>query len=88
MESGSVQGDEELGGDDPWHSSTTVCGGASGDQRDLSDAGNGKLEVSCNPSLTGFTVTIDDGAHDDGTTRRLSNGTQTIPYLYLAMELD
>lgn len=28
----------------------------------LSDAGNGKLEVSCNPSLTGFTVTIDGGA--------------------------
>lgn len=46
----------------------------------LSNAGNGKLEVSCNPSVTGFTVTIDGGAHGDGTTRRLSNGTQTIPY--------
>lgn len=46
----------------------------------LSDGGNGKLEVSCNPSVTGFTVTIDGGAHGDGTTRRLSNGTQTIPY--------
>lgn len=46
----------------------------------LSDAGNGKLEVSCNPSVTGFTVTIDGGAHGDGTTRRLSNGAQTIPY--------
>ncbi len=46
----------------------------------LSDAGNGTLEVSCNPSVTGFTVTIDGGAHGDGTTRRLSNGTQTIPY--------
>ncbi|WP_448724364.1 Csu type fimbrial protein [Pseudomonas farris] len=46
----------------------------------LSDAGNGTLEVSCNPSVTGFTVTIDGGTHGDGTTRRLSNGTQTIPY--------
>jgi spore coat protein U-like protein len=46
----------------------------------LSDAGNGKLKVSCNPSVTGFTVTIDGGIHGDGTTRRLSNGTQTIPY--------
>jgi spore coat protein U-like protein len=46
----------------------------------LSDAGNGKLEVSCNSSVTGFTVTIDGGTHGDGTTRRLSNGTQTIPY--------
>jgi spore coat protein U-like protein len=46
----------------------------------LNDAGNGKLKVSCNPSVTGFTVTIDGGAHGDGTTRRLSNGTQTIPY--------
>ena len=46
----------------------------------LSDAGNSKLQVSCNPSVTGFTVTIDGGAHGDGTTRRLSNGTQTIAY--------
>ncbi|MGO4100295.1 Csu type fimbrial protein [Pseudomonas sp. TAF7] len=46
----------------------------------LSDGGNGTLEVSCNPSVTGFTVTIDGGVHGDGTTRRLSNGAQTIPY--------
>ncbi|RON08027.1 spore coat protein [Pseudomonas brassicacearum] len=46
----------------------------------LGDAVDSKLEVSCNPSVTGFTVTIDGGAHGDGTTRRLSNGRQTIPY--------
>ncbi|WP_367375394.1 spore coat protein U domain-containing protein [Pseudomonas lini] len=45
-----------------------------------SDAGNGTLEVSCNPSVTGFTVTINGGIHGDGTIRGLSNGTQTIPY--------
>jgi spore coat protein U-like protein len=36
--------------------------------------------VACNPSVTGFTVTIDGGTHGDGTTRRLSNGRQTLPY--------
>ncbi|PKA68358.1 spore coat protein U-like protein [Pseudomonas baetica] len=41
---------------------------------------SGKLNVACNPSVTGFTVTIDGGAHGDGTTRRLSNGRQTLPY--------
>ncbi|MDB5995034.1 MAG: putative exported protein [Pseudomonas sp.] len=46
----------------------------------LSDDGSGKLNVACNPSVTGFTVTIDGGTHGDGTTRRLSNGSQTIPY--------
>ncbi|ALI03297.1 SCPU domain-containing protein [Pseudomonas sp. FW306-02-F02-AA] len=46
----------------------------------LGDAGGSKLKVSCNPSVTGFTVTIDGGAHGDGVTRRLSNGRQTIPY--------
>jgi spore coat protein U-like protein len=46
----------------------------------LSDEGSGKLNVACNPSVTGFTVTIDGGAHGDGTTRRLSNGNQTLPY--------
>jgi spore coat protein U-like protein len=46
----------------------------------LSEDGSGKLNVACNPSVTGFTVTIDGGTHGDGTTRRLSNGTQTIPY--------
>ncbi|MHC8327801.1 Csu type fimbrial protein [Pseudomonas sp. LB1P83] len=46
----------------------------------LDGGGNGRLNVVCNPSVTGFTVTIDGGAHGDGTTRRLSNGSQTIPY--------
>ncbi|RON88378.1 Csu type fimbrial protein [Pseudomonas fluorescens] len=41
---------------------------------------SGKLNVACNPSVTGFTVTIDGGTHGDGTTRRLSNGRQTLPY--------
>lgn len=46
----------------------------------LGNDGTGRLNVVCNPSVTGFTVTIDGGAHGDGTTRRLSNGSQTIPY--------
>ncbi|MGL6243683.1 Csu type fimbrial protein [Pseudomonas sp.] len=46
----------------------------------LGDGGNGRLNVVCNPSVTGFTVTIDGGTHGDGLTRRLSNGSQTIPY--------
>ncbi|WP_150768403.1 spore coat U domain-containing protein [Pseudomonas fluorescens] len=46
----------------------------------LSDEASGKLNVACNPSVTGFTVTIDGGSHGDGTTRRLSNGSQTIAY--------
>ncbi len=47
----------------------------------LSDGDKAPLSVSCNPSLvSSFTVTIDGGAHGDGTTRRLSNGRQTIPY--------
>ena len=41
---------------------------------------SGKLNVACNPSVTGFTVTIDGGTHGDGNTRRLSNGRQTLPY--------
>ncbi|MCU1774150.1 spore coat U domain-containing protein [Pseudomonas sp. 13B_3.2_Bac1] len=45
---------------------------------------SGRLNVACNPSVTGFTVTINGGTHGDGNTRRLSNGRQTIPYqLYL-----
>ena len=31
-------------------------------------------------NVTGFTVTINGGLNGDGTTRRLSNGRQTIPY--------
>ncbi|QQZ40147.1 spore coat protein U domain-containing protein [Pseudomonas sp. SK3(2021)] len=46
----------------------------------LSGAGNGRLGVACNPSVTGFTVTIDGGRNGDGSTRRLSNGRQTIAY--------
>ena len=47
----------------------------------ISDGDKAPLSVSCNPSLvSSFTVTIDGGAHGDGTTRRLSNGRQTIPY--------
>lgn len=30
--------------------------------------------------MTGFTVTIDGGLNGDGSTRRLSNGRQTIAY--------
>ena len=45
----------------------------------VSNGGN-NLQVACNPSVTGFSVTIDGGNHGDGTTRRLSNGTRTIPY--------
>jgi spore coat protein U-like protein len=46
----------------------------------LSDDARGKLNIACNPAVTGFTVTIDGGTHGDGNTRRLSNGTQTIAY--------
>ncbi|MEZ1316424.1 spore coat U domain-containing protein [Pseudomonas fluorescens] len=41
---------------------------------------SGRLNVACDPSVNGFTVTIDGGANGDGTTRRLSNGRQTLPY--------
>lgn len=46
----------------------------------LDEEVSGKLDVACNPSVTGFTVSIDGGTHGDGTTRRLSNGRQTIAY--------
>jgi spore coat protein U-like protein len=46
----------------------------------INDEVSGKLNVACNPSVTGFTVTIDGGTHGDGTTRRLSNGRQTVAY--------
>ncbi|MGB3127928.1 MAG: spore coat protein U domain-containing protein [Pseudomonas sp.] len=47
----------------------------------VTDGSKAPLSVSCNPSVvSSFTVTIDGGAHGDGTTRRLSNGRQTIPY--------
>lgn len=41
---------------------------------------DGRLDITCNSSVKGFTVTIDGGAHGDGTSRRLSNGRQLIPY--------
>ncbi|WP_445764962.1 Csu type fimbrial protein [Pseudomonas sp. RIT-To-2] len=47
-------------------------------------SGSNALQVACNPSVTGFSVTIDGGTNGDGTTRRLSNGSRTIAYqLYL-----
>lgn len=47
---------------------------------EISDSERAPLAVSCNPSVSSFTVTIDGGAHGDGSTRHLSNGRQTIPY--------
>lgn len=44
------------------------------------DAGGSSLQVSCNPSVRAFTVSINGGTHADGGTRRLSNGSQLIPY--------
>lgn len=46
----------------------------------LGDETSGRLNVACHPSVTGFTVTIDGGLHGDGTSRRLSNGRQSIAY--------
>ncbi len=47
----------------------------------VTDGDKAPLSVSCNPSVvSSFTVTIDGGANGDGTTRRLSNGRQMIPY--------
>ena len=46
----------------------------------LTNSAEGQLQVACNSSVTGFTVTINGGLNGDGTTRRLSNGRQTIPY--------
>ncbi|KAF0865732.1 spore coat U domain-containing protein [Pseudomonas sp. LD120] len=46
----------------------------------LGDNAEGQLQVACNPSVTGFTVSINGGLNGDGTTRRLSNGRLSIPY--------
>ncbi|MGC5702033.1 spore coat protein U domain-containing protein [Pseudomonas sp. NFXW11] len=46
----------------------------------LDNSADGQVQVACNPSVTGFTVTINGGLNGDGSTRRLSNGRQTIPY--------
>ncbi|PWB32398.1 SCPU domain-containing protein [Pseudomonas sp. SDI] len=40
----------------------------------------GALQVSCNPSVRAFTVSINGGSNADGSTRRLSNGRHLIPY--------
>ena len=50
----------------------------------ISDGSNAPLTVSCNPTVASFTVTIDGGTNAVGTTRRLSNGRQTIPYQLMA----
>lgn len=44
------------------------------------EGSGGALQVTCNAAVRGFSVTIDGGVNGDGTTRRLSNGRQTIPY--------
>lgn len=44
------------------------------------EGSGGALQVTCNASVRGFSVTIDGGVNGDGTTRRLSNGRQTIAY--------
>ena len=63
----------DFGSQGPTWNSALGAGVTNGDKAPLS--------VSCNPSVvSSFTVTIDGGAHGDGTTRRLSNGRQTIPY--------
>ena len=50
----------------------------------LLDGSESNLRVACNPTVGGFTVSIDGGNHGNGTDRRLSNGRQMIPYrLYL-----
>jgi len=44
---------------------------------------NGNLAVTCGASSSGptrFTVSIDGGAHGDGTARYLSNGSRSVPY--------
>ncbi|AMN81619.1 Csu type fimbrial protein [Pseudomonas azotoformans] len=46
----------------------------------VTDGEKAPLAVSCNPSVSSFTVTIDGGTNGDGTTRRLSNGRLMIPY--------
>jgi spore coat protein U-like protein len=46
----------------------------------VSEDAGGPLNIACTPSVTGFIVTVNGGTHGDGTTRRLSNGRQTVPY--------
>lgn len=44
------------------------------------EGSGGSLQVACNTPTSGFSVSIDGGVNGDGTTRRLSNGHQTIAY--------
>ena len=42
--------------------------------------GSGTLQVSCNPSVRAFTVSINGGSNDANGVRRLRNGSELIPY--------
>lgn len=42
--------------------------------------GGGSLNVSCNPSVRAFTVSINGGANGDGSSRFLRNGSELVPY--------
>lgn len=42
--------------------------------------GSGTLQVSCNPSVRAFTVSINGGSNDANGMRRLRNGNELIPY--------
>jgi len=46
----------------------------------VDEAGGSNLQVSCNPAVRAFTVTINGGTNPAGNTRRLSNGGVLIPY--------
>lgn len=47
---------------------------------ELDEPGGSNVQVSCNPSVRAFTVSINGGSNPDGATRRLSNGGVLIPY--------
>ncbi|QKL02582.1 SCPU domain-containing protein [Pseudomonas sp. NY5710] len=42
--------------------------------------GEGSLQISCTPEVRAFNVRINGGMHGDDGIRRLSNGSQLIPY--------
>ena len=46
----------------------------------LLEGSESNLAVDCNPSVKGFSVSIDGGSHVKGTTRQLSTGRHMIPY--------
>ncbi|WP_338477811.1 spore coat U domain-containing protein [Pseudomonas trivialis] len=66
----------DFGSQGPTWSNPLAAGMSAGD--------NAPLMVSCNPTVASFTVTIDGGTNAVGTTRRLSNGRQTIAYHLMA----